>query len=88
MSSSELFEIDNMLTRTLPVLRAPFREAGRAACIQCRSQQVVVARSFFSLPDISKIANAVKDNLPGEGGDGRQTFHARKILPYVYSNLI
>ncbi|GFZ52359.1 hypothetical protein JCM24511_10132 [Saitozyma sp. JCM 24511] len=47
-------------------------------------------RSFFSLPDISKLAGLVENAKTGTGVETEgeeQRFHARKILPYTQAQL-
>ncbi|KAK8845625.1 hypothetical protein IAR55_006341 [Kwoniella newhampshirensis] len=64
---------------------APFYARSRSTRQLWSSQ----SRTFFSLPDLTKLASLV----PGQGGDGvevdaeQQKFYARKILPYSQAQL-
>jgi coenzyme Q-binding protein COQ10 len=67
--------------RALPAISAASAISPRAPARPRRVQlQAQPQRSFFSLPDITKLANLV----PGaeiESSGEEQRFHARKILP-------
>ncbi|KAI5118978.1 hypothetical protein M0805_001117 [Coniferiporia weirii] len=44
-------------------------------------------RTFFGLPNLPNLPFLPTDNGSGGGGDGEQTYHERKILPYTQKQL-
>ncbi|ODN78469.1 hypothetical protein L202_04106 [Cryptococcus amylolentus CBS 6039] len=76
---------------------APAASSSRHILPSAVPSSTTQARSFFSLPDLTKIANLVPGAAPvadesgpsqGVGMDGEvQKFHARKIMPYSQKQL-
>ncbi|EIW71560.1 hypothetical protein TREMEDRAFT_27843 [Tremella mesenterica DSM 1558] len=78
ISRSLLHPIHRSVLLSSPKVISPLYPSSNAS----RTITKIDNRQFFSLPDISKLANLVPSDTDPSSTDGQQRFHTRKILPY------